>query len=140
MKHFFLTIHRRESRRGFSLVESVLSVGIMSFGFLALVPLLALGMNGARMAQENRAMAQIAGTLIEEAKQGTLAAGPLYFDSASNPITAAQAAYTVQESVTEFAPGLNGSGPLSRLILRISPRELRGTRIYADVFSTAPTP
>jgi hypothetical protein len=108
----------------------------MSFGFLAVAPLLAVGMNGARLARETRMTAQIAATLTEEAKQGTLAPGPAYFDSASNPCAAAQAAYTVQESVAPV--GVAGSA-LSRLTLSIaSPGN--ATRIYADVFPTPPAP
>jgi uncharacterized protein (TIGR02598 family) len=142
MKRFFSPFRSGRSRRGFSLVETVLSLGVMSFGFLALAPLLTLGLNGARMARENRVTAQIAATLIEEAKQGTLAAGTVYLDSASNPCAVAQAAYVVQESMAEFDPGSAGnSGPLSRLTLRIAPRDTAGAaRTYADVFPTPPTP
>ena len=134
MKRFPSTTHPGRSRFGFSLVEAVLSVGVMSFGFLAVAPLLAVGINGARLARETRVTAQIAATLTEEAKQGTLTPGAAYFDSASNPCAAAQAAYIVQETIAPVA----GSA-LSRLTLSIaSPGN--ATRIYADVFPTPPAP
>ena len=63
MKRFSSISQPLRSRCGFSLVEAVLSIGVMSFGFLALAPLLAVGMNGARGARENRVSAQIATTL-----------------------------------------------------------------------------
>jgi Tfp pilus assembly protein PilV len=141
MKRFSSLIHQRRSCRGFSLVESVLSLGIMSFGFLALAPLLALGLKSAQVAREDRMTAQIAETMIEEAKQGTLVAPTAYFDAESNPCASAQAAYVVQGSMAPFsAEGVSGSVPLTQLTLRVSPRALPHTvRIYADVFPT-PSP
>jgi uncharacterized protein (TIGR02598 family) len=124
---------RRKKRAGFSLVEGVLSVGVFSFGFLSLAPLLVVGMDGARGARENRATAQIAATLIEEGKQGTLGAGPLYFDATLAPCPSRQgAAYMAQPSATVAAA-------LTRLTLRIVPVNLPGdARTYADVFPTPP--
>ena len=140
MKQFFAPHPRRRSCRGFSLVEAVLSIGMMSFGFLAMAPLLGLGITSARLPRENRATAQIATTLIEQAKQGTAFTTP-YFDSTSSPSTATQAAYFVQETTTTFAPGSVGSGPLSRLCLRIAPvASVGGARTYADVYPTPPAP
>ena len=59
MKQFRFKLGRQR-RRGFSLVEGVLSLAIISFGFLALAPLLVLGLGSAHLARENRATAQIA--------------------------------------------------------------------------------
>lgn len=130
----------RQRRRGFSLVEGVLSLGIMSFGFLALAPLLVLGVSSAHLARENRATVQIATTLIEEAKQGTLGAGPVYFDSTPQPCGLNQAAYAVQPAEQSFAVA-GGAGPLIRLTLRITPVGMPGAaRTYADVFPTPPSP
>jgi type II secretory pathway pseudopilin PulG len=113
----------------------------MGFGFLALAPLLALGLSGARQARENRATAQIAATLIEQAKQGTPAAGTLYFDSAGNPVTAGQATYTVQESITSCAGNSANGGPLNRLTLQVAPTDSAdGARTYADVYATSSAP
>jgi type II secretory pathway pseudopilin PulG len=141
MKRFFSLGHSQRSRRGFSLVESVVSLGIMSFGFLALVPLLVLGLKAAHLARGDRTTSQIAETMIEQAKQGTLTTGTAYFDAESNPCAASQAAFVVQDNLAEFNPaGTSGSASLTQLTLRISPRALPGTvRIYADVFPT-PTP
>ena len=141
MKRFLSPAFRRRSRRGFSLVESVLSLGIVSFGFLALAPLLALGLNSARLAREDRMTSQIAETMIEQAKQGTLTAGTTYFDAESNPCAPAQAAYVVQGTLAAFNAGsVTGSAPLTQVTLRISPRALSHTvRVYAEVFPT-PTP
>jgi type II secretory pathway pseudopilin PulG len=127
----------RQRRSGFSLVEGVLSLGIISFGFLALAPLLVLGLGSSHLARENRATAQIAATLIEEARQGTLGAGPLYLDSASQPCGVGQAAYTALP--TEQSVVAEGLGPLIRLTLRITPTGMPGAaRTYADVFPTPP--
>ncbi len=113
----------------------------MSFGFLALVPLLVLGLKAAQVARGDRATSQIAETMIEQAKQGTLVTGTAYFDAESNPCPAAQAAFVVQDNLAELnSSGTSASAPLTQLTLRISPRALPGTvRIYADVFPT-PTP
>ncbi len=127
----------RKRRSGFSLVEGVLSLGIISFGFLALAPLLVLGLGSAHLARENRATAQIAATLMEEARQGTLSSGPLYLDSASQPCVAGQAAYTVLP--TEQSMAAEGMGPLTRLKLCITATGRPGAaRTYADVFPTPP--
>ena len=139
MKQFRFKIGRQR-RHGFSLVEGVLSLGVVSFGFLALAPLLVLGLGSAHLARENRATAQIAATLIEEAKQGTLATGPIYFDSTPQPCGLSQATYAVQplEQSTAVA---GGTGPLIRLTLRVMPIGMPGAaRTYADVFPTPPSP
>ena len=63
MKRFFSLVRQRRSPRGFSLVESVVSLGIISFGFLALVPLLALGLKAAQTARGDCTTSQIAETM-----------------------------------------------------------------------------
>ena len=137
MKQFRFKLGRQR-RGGFSLVEGVLSLGIMSFGFLALAPLLVLGLGSAHVARENRATAQIAATLIEEAKQGTLGAGPVYFDSTTQPCALNQAVYAVQP-VEQPVAVAGGTEPLTRLTLRVTPMGMPGAaRTYADVFPTPP--
>ena len=121
-------------------MEGVFSIGVMSFGFLALAPLLGLGLTDARGARENRAGAEIAATLIEQAKQGTLAANPVYFDSAGQPCdNANQAAYAAQETAQPVAAIAGGAASLTRLTLRVTPLgRPAAARTYADVFPTAP--
>jgi uncharacterized protein (TIGR02598 family) len=131
-------------RRGFSLVEAVFSIGVMSFGFLSLAPLLALGLTSARDARENRATALIATTLIEEARQGTLVPGGLYLDSAGNACgSSTGAAFAAQSTLVGIAPGAGGltssSATLTRLTLRVAPLDGPGSaRTYVDVFPTPP--
>jgi type II secretory pathway pseudopilin PulG len=72
MNSFRIRSVGKKQRGGFSLVEATFSIGLLSFGFLTLAPLLALGLKTARHARDDRATAQIAQTLIEDAKQGTL--------------------------------------------------------------------
>ncbi len=128
----------RKRRGGFNLVEGVLSLGIMSLGFLGLAPLLVVGLGSAHVARENRAAAQIAATLVEEARQGTLGSGPVYFDSALEPCSVNLAVYAVQPVEQAIAPA-GGTGPLTRLTLRVTPVGMPGAaRTYADVFPTPP--
>jgi len=129
-----------QNRHGFSLVEVMLAVGIMSFGFLALAPLLVVGLNSARAARENHVAAEIATNLIEEAKQGTLSSGLLYFDAEGSLCLSSQAAYSAQGAFLS-SPGPTGSGmtggALTRLTLRIIPMAAPGSpRIYVDIFPT----
>lgn len=128
MKPFFPRFSR-SGRNGFSLVETALSLGILSFGFLALISMMALGLKTARQIRDNRASAQIAQTLIEEARQGTLASGTLYLDLQGSGCSPAQAAYTAQSTlrpITAF---------LTRLTLRVTPLGAPDrARIYAVVY------
>ena len=98
MKFFHPT--RRKKRLGFSLVEAALSVGILSFGFLSLVPLIGMGTTAAREARDNRAMSQIAETFIPDARQGTAIGGVSYLDNQENPCARAGACYQVQAALT----------------------------------------
>lgn len=132
MKLFHFRFRKGQARGGYSLVEATLSLGLMSFGFLTLAPLLTVGMKTARMARNDRATAQIAQTLIEEAKQGTLAAGTAYLDFEGNVTTSAQASYTEQAT---FLP-VTGSASLTRLTLLVTPLGAPDrARTYAVVYS-----
>lgn len=138
MKPFYLSHTRNRLKAGFNLVEAVLSLGVLSLGFLALIPLLALGSQTARTAHDSRATTQIAETLIEEAKQGTLSSGPLYLDVRGNPCISTQAIYTAQ---TTFRPlpgqtATDGASP-QQLVVRITPKGSPDrARIYAIVLPT----
>jgi uncharacterized protein (TIGR02598 family) len=131
MKHFRFHHGRAHRRGGFSLVEATFSIGLMSCGFLTLAPLLALGMKTARLARNDRATAQIAQTVIEEAKQGTLAPGTVYLDFEGAACASTQAAYSVQTTSQPLATSL------SRLTLQVTPVGAPDrARIYAVVFQT----
>lgn len=128
MKLFFKKISRR-ARGGFSLVETALSLGILSFGFLALISMMALGLKTARQIRDNRTSAQIAQTLVEEARQGTLPSGTLYLDLQGGSCSPAQAAYMAQTTLQPAAPFL------ARLTLRVTPLGAPDrARIYAVVY------
>jgi uncharacterized protein (TIGR02598 family) len=132
MNSFRIRAGEKKQRGGFSLVEATFSIGLMSFAFLTLAPLLALGMKTARLARDDRASAQIAQTLIEEAKQGTLAPGMAYLDFEGAACGSAQAAYTAQN--TPVTPYL-GNASLTQTTLRVTPVGAPDrVRIYAVVF------
>ena len=133
MNSFRIGSGEKKRRGGFSLVEATFTIGLMSFGFLTLAPLLALGLKTARLARDDRATAQIAQTLIEEARQGTLAAGTVYLDFEGAACGSAQAAYTAQSTSLP----ITGSASLTRLTLQVTPLGAPDrVRIYAVVFQT----
>jgi uncharacterized protein (TIGR02598 family) len=137
MKLFLFHRSKKRDRGGFSLVEATFSIGLLSFGFLTLAPLLALGLKSARGARDDRTTAQIAQTLVEEAKQGTLATGTTYLDIQGTQLGSNQAAaYSAQGTFQAVA----GCSSLTRLTLQITPLGAPDrTRIYAVVFQTPPT-
>ena len=129
MKLFSAHAARGRRQGGFSLVEATLSIGVMSFGLLTLVPLLVVGIKSSRFARDDRTTGQIAQTLVEEAKQGTLGTVPVYYDETGALCNAAQAAYAAQPAVAPFAPSL------SQVTLRITPVGAPDrARTYAVVF------
>jgi type II secretory pathway pseudopilin PulG len=128
MKSFRICSGKKTRRGGFSLVETTFSIGVMSCGILVLAPLLALGLKTSRLARDDRSSAQIAQTLMEEARQGTLAAGTIYLDEQGNSSVQAQAAYTVQQASVPLG------GSVFRLTLRVTPVGAPDrARIYAVV-------
>ena len=138
MKFFLFHHGGKQQRGGFSLVEATFSIGLMSCGFLTLAPLLALGLKTARLARDDRATAQIAQTLIEEARQGTLASGTVYLDIQGTPLNSAQTAAYAAQSTSQTVVGSNS---LTQMKLQITPLGAPDrTRIYAVVFQTPPVP
>lgn len=135
MNSFRIRAGEKRRRGGFSLVEATFSIGLMSFGFLTLAPLLALGMKTSRLARDDRATAQIAQTLIEEAKQGTLAPGTVYLDFEGAPTGSAQAAYTAESaSVTPYQGNLS----LTETTFRVTPLGAPNrVRTYAVVYQAS---
>ena len=130
MKLFSAHPGRQRTRGGFSLVESTFSIGVMSFGLLSLVPLLGVGMKTSRSARDDRTNGQIAQTLVEEAKQGTLLnTQTVYFDETGASCNAVAAVYTAQASVQLF------QAPLYRVTLLVTPVGAPDrVRKYAVVF------
>jgi uncharacterized protein (TIGR02598 family) len=135
MKRFFHP--NRCGKTGFSLVEVALSLGVFSFGFITLVPLLALGLNSARQSQNDATTAQIAATLAEEARQGTSVTGTSYFDFQGGACPAAQAVYRATGSFTSLPPA-TGTPMVQRLTLKVTPVGAPDrARIYAVVLPVA---
>jgi uncharacterized protein (TIGR02598 family) len=131
MKPVSFTSGRSEKQGGFSLVEATFSIGLLSFGFLALAPLLAVGIKSARLARDDRATAQIAQTLIEDAKQGSLPASPIYLDDQGNACSFSAATFSAQTTSSSLAPSL------SRLTIQVTPVGAPDrARIYAVVLQT----
>jgi uncharacterized protein (TIGR02598 family) len=119
MNPFLFPSRKKSARGGFSLVEATLSLGLMSFGFLALSPLLILGLKTSHDARDDRTSAQIAQTLIEEAKQGTITEdGSSYLDYEGNPVSSVDADYT---ALATFQP-ISSTYSVKRLTLRVTPR------------------
>ncbi len=139
MKFYNFNRYQNRLKGGFSLVEATFSIGVLSFGFLSLIPLLALGTKTARLAHDNRATVQIAENLIEEARQGTLSPGTLHLDAQGNPCPVAQTIYTVQAVLKPISDSpMTGTETASPtwLTLRITPTGSPDhPRIYAVIFS-----
>lgn len=114
-------------------MEATLSLGLVSFGFLVLIPLLALGLKTSRQARDNRTISQIAQTVIEEEKQGTLPSGTIYLDLQGNPTSAGQALYVVRTS----SPAAAGNTMLNRVTFQITPMDAPNrVQTYAVVLPT----
>jgi Tfp pilus assembly protein PilV len=138
MKSFRIQSGEREKKGGFTLAEAIFSIGVFSFGFLSLAPMLALGLKLARQARDDRGTALVAQTLIEEAKQGTLASGTVYLDDQGTALNSSQAAVYAAQSTSQTA---TASASLTQLTLQITPLGAPGrVRIYAALFPTPPLP
>ncbi len=114
-------------------MEATLSLGVLSLAFLTLTPLLAVGQKSARLSHSSRDTTQIAQTMIEEAKQGTLSSGTTYLDSQGNVANSTGAAYSAQSTLQSVA----GSASLTKLTLLITPMGAPDrAQTYAIVFTT----
>ena len=130
MKTYLFHDGKSNARGGFSLVEAMLSLGLLSFGLLSMVALMEVGLRSARVAHDKRDTTQIAQTLIEEGKQGTLAHGTSYLDFEGNPVSSTSAAYT---AVSTFS---SVPGNLTRITLLITPVGApTRARTFAALFS-----
>jgi uncharacterized protein (TIGR02598 family) len=92
---------------GFSLVECVLAIGVVSFAFVSILAMIPMGMTAFRQAVDTTVGSQIVHRLINEAQQtdySTLVATPTterYFDDQGNEVqTIADSIYTVDVTVT----------------------------------------
>ncbi len=106
---------RMKSSQGFSLVEAALSLGILSFGFLSIAPLVGLGLTSARQARDGQITAQIAQTLTEQAREGTLTSGAGFCDDQGDVSTSGNASYRTQTTETILA------GNCTRVTIQITP-------------------
>jgi Tfp pilus assembly protein PilV len=111
---FFRSTYRK-NRLGFSLVEAALSVGVLSFGFLSLGPILGLGLTSARQGRDSRISAQIAENLSDEARQGTSIAGTAYCDDTGAACPQAVARYRTQTTLSALA------GNCTQLAVQVTP-------------------
>jgi Tfp pilus assembly protein PilV len=101
--------------QGFSLAEAAFSLGVLSFGFLSLAPLLGLGLTSARQARDGQLAAQIATTLAEQAREGTLTGGSGYCDNQGAACSSTNACYQTQTTETILA------GNCTRLTIQVTP-------------------
>ncbi len=113
MKDF--RIARIKTRQGFSLVETAFSLGVLSFGFLSLVPLVGLGLTSARQARDSQLTAQIATTLAAQAREGTLTNGVGYVDNQGAVCGSSTACYQTQTTESTVA------GNCTRLTIQVAP-------------------
>jgi len=109
---FFRTLCN--SRRGFSLVEASISIGIVSLGFVTLVPMLGLSLSTARHSRDTATAAQIAQTIEAGARGGLLATGSGYRDGEGQPCSPAQARFRTQVTATTLA------GDCTRLAIQVT--------------------
>jgi Tfp pilus assembly protein PilV len=113
MKFFRLARIRRS--QGFSLVEAAFSLGVLSFGFLSLTPLVGLGLTSSRQARNGQLTAQIAMNFAEQAREGMLTAGSGYCDNQGAACASTTACYRTQTTETTLA------GNCTRLTIQVMP-------------------
>jgi len=106
---------RIKARQGFSLVESAISLSILSFGMLSLAPLVGLGLTSARQARDSQLTAQIATTIAEQAREGTLTNGVGYVDNQGAVCGSSTACYQTQTTESTVA------GNCTRLTIQVAP-------------------
>jgi uncharacterized protein (TIGR02598 family) len=106
---------RIKAIQGFSLVEAAFSLGVLSFGFLSLAPLVGLGLTSARQTRDSQLSAQIATTLAEQAREGTLTNGVGYTDNQGAACGSSTACYQTQTTESIVA------GNCTRLAIQVAP-------------------
>ena len=103
----FRSLRRRSACRGFSLVETALALGVVSFALVSLLGLLPGGLQTFRKAMDCTLQKEMTQTLVGKANQlsfsdlsAQLAAQPYYFDDNGSLVTAADATGTYKANVT----------------------------------------
>lgn len=91
--------HRRAGKIGFSLVEVVVAMGIVTFSLVAMLGLMPVGLSTLRQSMDRNAEAQILGQISSELfatsfdRLGEYAGkSPYYFDGEGQPVPSAQSA------------------------------------------------
>ena len=114
---------------GFSLIEVVLAIGIVSFAFVTLLGLLPVGLTAFRQSIDTTVGSQIVQRVVNEAQQADYTSlinsgtTQRYFDDQANEVTAANAnnsIYTVQVSVSGTTSLPNSAGVQSSNLATIS--------------------
>jgi type II secretory pathway pseudopilin PulG len=108
MKGFRFHHGRCSARGGFNLVEVCFTIGVLSLAIVTLGPLLGMGLTKSRSARDDRMSAQIARTLTEEAKQGTLGTATVYLDDQGTACSPLNAAFVAQRRKRGLATGPAG--------------------------------
>ena len=134
--------------RGFSLVEVVLAIGIVSFSVLATVGLLAVGNDTNKRARDEGFAAQIAANEFERIRSLGVASFPTpipatlparFFDSDLKEVAAAaQAAYELQVSLV-VAPAGTGDSVLNAEV-RYPPQSANPNVIHFTTVVVTPGP
>lgn len=130
-------------RSGFSLVELVLAIGIVSFAFVSLFALLPVGLTTFRQTMDTTIGSQIVHRIINEAQQTdytTLVATPTfdrYFDDQGNEVSSLDnSIYTAEISVTAPTPLPNTSTPSSTSLATVIVKFANNPAHRASPFTT----
>lgn len=126
--------YRHGRRRAFTLVETVLALGLTAFVLTSLLGLLGCGMGNFRKAMDNTLQAQMAQHLVDNARRvsfdalAQLAAQPYYFDDSGNPVDSANSSGTfkavmkVSGATLPANPGFANNG-LARVTITFSRKQ-----------------
>ena len=103
-------------KRGFSLIEVMLAIGVFSFGVLSIVGLMATGLDSTAGSRTNLAIANITRQLrasLQAAPYSSIASGTSYsFSYGGYPVTSATGAYYTAV-LTPVPPAYPSSGQFS---------------------------
>ena len=116
----------------FTLIESVLALGIVATVLLAVIGLLPAGLEATRSAAQRSAEARIV-EQVRVRSLDALPAGDLFFDAAGNPLpgTNSEAAFTARVAAGDGV-ALPGEAIISLHSIRIRISDRRGSDSFAD--------